>query len=779
VVQDGSADGEIDVTIGAGTASVTAVAGTLSVGGAFTIPASIGSSGQVLKVPSSGTTLEWGSSGGGALADLSDVTNPVFSSFYIGQKTSDYTITDTSSHQNIGIGSFVMRYISGSYDNVAIGYDALMGTSGQFSGADRNVAIGSNSMRKISSGDDNVAVGYAALKANTLGINNVAIGTNALLNNVGANDGTGDDNVAVGYETLKANTTGFDNVAVGYQSLAANVDGGDNVSIGKESLINSTSGDRNTAVGSRSMYLNSTGEKNVAFGYSSGKSGDQNASFGNYSLASVTGNNNTALGFQAGNIVGGNTLTSGTNNVIIGHTATVEEGDATNRIVIGKGALGLDDNTVTIGNSSITAWLSGSADNVDLGTSSNQFDVVYANKLGFGSQAMTLPTADGSANQILSTDGSGTISWDGSLQDQIDAIRGNANTLRYGDATHGQLFQTSGGTGRDTGTYGSGSDLQGQSFTTGSKGGILQRIETHSFGGVGAGSQLNNGLAASYIKIREWVNDNETVDNHALTGAVLATSAAPVFIDYTPSYNPSGDYYPNVKFVFDETLSLAPNTKYVMELHAGSGIGLYNKTSNQYNGGQAYDIYGINLSANRDHPFMIYYSGSLSSTVDELNLLDGSVANTVVNNKAVIYGGSGEIAATTLTASGAVTANNYVTTSDARLKEDIKPLRQGIEFIKLLNPVTYNKMTVEDYLNKSEEIPKKTRSEIGLIAQEVKKVADSLGLKNIVVKGKDGIYRMDYEKIIMPLLKSVQEQQEIIKELNNRLELIEKLLLKK
>ena len=51
-----------------------------------------------------------------------------------------------------------------------------------------------------------------------------------------------------------------------------------------------------------------------------------------------------------------------------------------------------------------------------------------------------------------------------------------------------------------------------------------------------------------------------------------------------------------------------------------------------------------------------------------LNILDGSVANTVVNSKGVIYGSSGQVAATTVTASGAITANNYVTNSDARLK---------------------------------------------------------------------------------------------------------------
>lgn len=38
----------------------------------------------------------------------------------------------------------------------------------------------------------------------------------------------------------------------------------------------------------------------------------------------------------------------------------------------------------------------------------------------------------------------------------------------------------------------------------------------------------------------------------------------------------------------------------------------------------------------------------VTSTAAELNLLDGSVAETVVNSKAVIYGDAGEVAATTV-----------------------------------------------------------------------------------------------------------------------------------
>jgi hypothetical protein len=54
---------------------------------------------------------------------------------------------------------------------------------------------------------------------------------------------------------------------------------------------------------------------------------------------------------------------------------------------------------------------------VDLGTSSLEFKNVYvdgtvfADALGFGTTVMTLPSADGNANQILVTDGSGALSF--------------------------------------------------------------------------------------------------------------------------------------------------------------------------------------------------------------------------------------------------------------------------------------------------------------------------------------------------------------------------------
>jgi hypothetical protein len=54
-------------------------------------------------------------------------------------------------------------------------------------------------------------------------------------------------------------------------------------------------------------------------------------------------------------------------------------------------------------------------------------------------------------------------------------------------------------------------------------------------------------------------------------------------------------------------------------------------------------------------------STTVTSSAAELNLVDGSIANTVVNSKAVIYGSAGQIAATTVTTSGNATVGGDLT----------------------------------------------------------------------------------------------------------------------
>ena len=126
----------------------------------------------------------------------------------------------------------------------------------------------------------------------------------------------------------------------------------------------------------------------------------------------TTGDDNVALGYQAGNVI-----TTGNKNVIIGSDSDPSALDGTNQIVIGYGTTGKGNNTVTIGDGDITNWTPTDDGEVDLGSSSVEFKdiyidgVAYTDAIGFGSTAMTLPSADGTSGQVLVTDGSGVLSW--------------------------------------------------------------------------------------------------------------------------------------------------------------------------------------------------------------------------------------------------------------------------------------------------------------------------------------------------------------------------------
>jgi len=86
---------------------------------------------------------------------------------------------------------------------------------------------------------------------------------------------------------------------------------------------------------------------------------------------------------------------------------------------------------------------------IDLGTASLEFKNVYvdgtvfADALGFGTTVITLPTADGSANQILTTDGSGALSFvDNSGGTEWQAVKTSNFTASAGQ---GVFANTTGG----------------------------------------------------------------------------------------------------------------------------------------------------------------------------------------------------------------------------------------------------------------------------------------------------------------------------------------------
>ena len=180
-------------------------------------------------------------------------------------------------------------------------------------------------------GSYNNFIGFEAGKNNT-GAGNVTLGYHSLLSNT-----TGNFNTAIGTWSLQANIGGVQNTAIGYQALKNNTTGQKNTGLGMDSLRSNISGDSNTSVGYLSMQSNTTGNRNTALGNSALTTNTQ-------------GIYNTAIGFESLD-----SNTTGSQNTAIGYNARGNSVNATNQIIIGYNAVGTADNTVTIGNTSITA----------------------------------------------------------------------------------------------------------------------------------------------------------------------------------------------------------------------------------------------------------------------------------------------------------------------------------------------------------------------------------------------------------------------------------------
>jgi len=218
---------------------------------------------------------------------------------------------------NISIGNLAMAALAGGTYNVAIGTSTFHDlTSGDF-----NVGIGYQCGYYVTTGDNNVALGYRALaRPLTTTSNNTCLGSSA------GYKITGNDNVAIGKQAIGqdvSNMTGTGNIAIGKAALfhlfsATNY----NTAIGANAGFYLTIGDENTYIGQYAGRYNQLGNANVYIGTLSGgfgaggvASNSNNTTVGyksGYSLQ--TGSNNILLGYQAGDVI-----TTGSNNIIIGY----------------------------------------------------------------------------------------------------------------------------------------------------------------------------------------------------------------------------------------------------------------------------------------------------------------------------------------------------------------------------------------------------------------------------------------------------------------------------
>jgi hypothetical protein len=117
-------------------------------------------------------------------------------------------------------------------------------------------------------------------------------------------------------------------------------------------------------------------------------------------------------------------------------------------------------------------------------------------------------------------------------------------------------------------------------------------------------------------------------------------------------------------------------------------------------------------------------------------------------NKLTVNGNVGVI--------GTITATGAITSSDRRLKTNIKPLTYGLGELLRLKPVSYNWIDPNQSKN----------TQLGLIAQEAREVIPEM----VIGDESKGMLGVNYTELIPVLINAIKEQQKQIDDLKKQVE---------
>jgi len=409
-----------------------------------------------------------------------------------------------------------------------------------------------------------------------------------------ANGGTGATTANAAFNTLSPMTTSGDIIYGGTSGagtrLAKGTDGQVlQLSNGLPTWANSsTSGllfvttNNNLGIGDNKTLASATGGTNIAIG--------SNA-LGNYYTGGISGSNNVGIGKDAGDnntsgsgniylgIQAGITNQTGSSNTFIGYnTATSANqtslNSVSNSIAIGANAVVTTSNTVQLGDASITK-------------------VNTSGTLTAG--AVTYPNAHGTSGQVLTTTGSGTLSW------TTPASGGGPSTHTIGEVYGGGIvFYTWDGGAH--GLIGANTELNsGQAMAWG--GGSGTYVGTTNFYGV-LGGKINTQRILNVIPVPTYGNGDPQTGTRAaaywaaiyLNGAVVVNgvTTTPQFSDwYLPNatelmlFATQSAYFPNCNFATHDHWTSCERSDYAylaFALGANSTTYIYqdNKSSPKY-----------------------------------------------------------------------------------------------------------------------------------------------------------------------------------------------------
>jgi hypothetical protein len=550
---------------------------------------------------------------------------------------------------------------------------------------------------------------------------NIAIGSSA---NVGGKN----------FSTNMSATLALNNIAIGVNTLSSLVDGYSNNAVGNGALSGTNGGYNNNAFGLDALKGNTGGYNNSGFGQSTLQ-------------ANSTGDDNTAVGFNS--LVS----TTGDKNTAIGSTTNVSPGKS-NSTAIGYGATVSVDNTIQLGNTSVTSVNTSGA--LTTGT-------------------VTYPTAHGSNGQVLSTTGSGTLTW----ITAAGGISGNG-TQNYlpkygsGGTTLGNslIFDNATSVGINTTSPGSTFRLDVNGAANFSSGIVVNGITI----GRGRFSQMqhdqvdfNTAVGIDALSANTTGKSNTAVGKRALalntTGnenAALGWSALKVnttgnenlaFGQNTLGGNTTGSANTAIGSASMEASNADGNT----------GIGASTLRNNLTGNNNTAIGYGAMYYDNTANQY--YTSGNNNTAIGAFAIIKSGISNSTA-----IGQGAYAIASNTI-----VLGNSSIGTlraaiqsisslSDRRDKTDIITISEGLDFLKQLKPVTFTWNTRDK--------AKVGIKSAGFIAQDLLALQKaSLIGANLDLVSDENPDKLEarYNNLLPVMVKAIQEQQKQIEEQNNKI----------
>lgn len=164
--------------------------------------------------------------------------------------------------------------------------------------------------------------------------------------------------------------------------------------------------------------------------------------------------------------------------------------------------------------------------------------------------------------------------------------------------------------------------------------------------------------------------------------------------------------------------------------------------------------------------------GSVPSSQFSITQSNVATRLIIINDGDVLMGYTADNGAYKLQVNGQIFATNAtIATSDKKFKENIAPLNKGLEIVNKLKPVTFNFISnTENNFSEYEEV--------GFIAQDVDRALSTETFAKSIVKSADdseptSSMGLATQNLIPILVKAIQEQQVLIKALEQRILILE------